>query len=76
MDEMNLILKQKKEFGLLNHDLEIKHPEPVFMFAYSFDEKDSIDNQEKAFKEEYQKIGLPIQVIKLMNGSLNLSDNS
>jgi hypothetical protein len=74
MDEMNLILKQKKEFGLLNYELEIKHPEPVFMFAYSYDDKDSIANQDKAFTEEYQKIGLPVHVIKLMNGSLKLSD--
>jgi len=75
MNEMNLILKQKKEFGLLNHDLEIKHPEPAFMFAYSYDDKDSIVNQDKAFTEEYQKIGQPIHIIKLTNGSLKLSDN-
>lgn len=75
MNEMNLILRQKKEFGLLNHKLEIKHPEPVFMFAYSYDDNDSIANQDKDFEEEYQKIGQNIHVIKLQNGIFRLIDN-
>lgn len=75
MAEMKLILNQKKEFGLLPPALEIKHSEPVFMFAYSYDDKDSIKNQDKIFYDEYTKIDVPIQVLKLMNDSLKLSDN-
>lgn len=75
MNEMRLILKQKKEFGFLPPSLEIIHPEPVFKFAYSYDVKDSFEIQDKAFAKEYEKIGQKIPVIKLMDGTLRLSDN-
>ncbi len=72
MNEMENILKQKIAFNLIDNHLKIKYPMPEFMFAYSYDDKDSIEKQDRIFLEEYKKIGSNIHVIKLKKGTYKL----
>lgn len=74
MNEMRKILEQKKDFGLIDKRLEIKSNIPEFMFAYSYDNKTTIKEQDDKFNSVYSKINEPIQVIKLPKGTLRLLD--
>ena len=72
--EMQKILQQKQAFDLIDNDLQINSEIPEFMFAYAYDDKNSIVNQDNIFDYEYNKIGVPIHVIKLKDGSKKLMD--
>lgn len=72
MNEMRRLLKQKQDFNLIDDQVKIIDPTPEFMFAYSYDNKTSNDNQDKIFAVEYDKIGVHIGVIKLKIGTFKL----
>ena len=69
---MRRLLKQKQDFNLIDKQVEIIDPIPEFMFAYSYDDKTSGDNQDRIFAVEYDKIGTNIGVIKLKIGTFKL----
>lgn len=76
--EMQNLLGQKQEFGLVDRAVKILEPEPSFMFAYAYDEKTSQDLQDEEFCKVYKKIdhspSTPIHVIKIKMGSHKLLD--
>lgn len=74
VSEIKNLLKQKQDFKLIDKQLEIKKPIPNFIFAYSYDNKTSIEEQNKSFNEQYTKIGATIKVIRLLEGKLELTD--
>ncbi|HEY5509766.1 MAG TPA: hypothetical protein VIK10_01940 [Prolixibacteraceae bacterium] len=74
MNEMKKLLKQKQDFELIDKQVEIINPIPEFLFAYSYDNKKSIEEQDKAFQREYNKVGAKIQILKLDYGSSKLLD--
>jgi len=74
VSEIKNLLKQKQDFKLINTQLEIKEPVPKFIFAYSYDNKTSIKKQNELFNEQYKKIGVTINVIRLMESKLELTD--
>ncbi len=75
VSEIKKLLKQKQDFNLINKQIEIKKPIPEFIFAYSYDNKTSIEKQDELFDEQYKKIGAKIKVIRLKKGKLELRDN-
>lgn len=75
ISEMKKILKQKQEFKLIDKQLEIKEPLPKFIFAYSYANKTSVDEQNKSFDDQYKKIGTKIPVIKLERGKFELTES-
>ena len=74
MHEMKVLLEQKQTLNLIEKQVKIKCEEPEFMFAFAYDCKKSIKEQEKRFQEEYRKIGKPIHVIRLKQGTYSLLD--
>lgn len=72
IEEIKIMLKQKKELGIIDNSLEISEKNPEFMFIYCYDEKNSIVEQDYEFDKEYNKIGKNIKVIKLKQGSYKL----
>lgn len=74
MIEMGKLLEQKQAFKLIDEKLKIKNPIPKFMFAYSYDDKSPIEDQDKVFQFEYSKIGIPIPYLILPVGTFNLLD--
>lgn len=68
------VLGQKQTFGLINDRLKIKETEPEFMFAYAYDDNSTVEEQDLAFQEEYNKIGESIKVIRLNKNSKKLLD--
>ncbi len=74
MIEMEMLLEQKKALNLIDKQVKIKNPIPEFMFAYSYDDKETFEKQDKEFNNEYDKIGAPIRVLKLARGSYKLLD--
>jgi hypothetical protein len=74
MKEMENLLKQKQAFGLIDKQLKIEYPLPEFMFAYSYDDKTSEEDQDIVFRDECNKIGIAIQSIILAKGTLKLLD--
>jgi hypothetical protein len=74
MIEMAKLLEQKQTFNLVDKQVKITNPIPEFMFAYSYDDKKSIGEQDKAFQLEYKGVGANIQVIKLAEGEFKLLD--
>jgi len=75
VSEIKKLLKQKQDFNLIDKQIEIKKPIPEFIFAYSYDNKTSIEKQDELFDEQYKKIGTKIKVIRLKTGKLELRDN-
>jgi hypothetical protein len=71
--EMQKILQQKQDFDLIDNDLQINSEIPEFMFAYAYDDTD-LTKQDSLFQHAYNKIGVPIHVIKLKDGSKKLMD--
>lgn len=74
VSEMEKLLEQKQYFNLIDNQVKIEYPIPEFMFAYSYDDKTMVKDQNKIFQEEYNKIGEKIYCIKLMKGSYKLLD--
>jgi hypothetical protein len=74
MDEMRRLLNQKQTFKIINEKVKITNPIPEFMFAYSYDNKKSIEEQDKAFNIEYNYIGEIIKVLKLQNNIFELKN--
>lgn len=74
MIEMENLLEQKQAFNLIDKQLKIKSPIPEFMFAYSYDDKTTIENQDKAFHIECDNVGVPVHVLKLAKGTSKLLD--
>lgn len=74
MNEMNRILKQKKEFNLIDKEILIESEEPKFMFAYAYDGKKTIVEQNDEFKKHYDEIGESIPVILLKENCFELKD--
>jgi len=72
--EMQLVLKQKQDFDLIDKKLQINSETPEFMFAYAYVDNGKIKEQDDKFQNSYNKIGVPIHVIKLKNGSKKLMD--
>ncbi|GHT78298.1 hypothetical protein AGMMS50262_20770 [Bacteroidia bacterium] len=70
--EMVKILAQKQEFGLIDKNLKITESIPEFMFAYSYDDKNSRKDQDDKFHIEYKKVKEPIRIIKLEQGTHKL----
>lgn len=70
--EMQKILQQKQDFGFIDKNLQINSETPEFMFAYAYDNKNTIAYQDSKFQKAYEKIGVPIPVIKLKDGSKKL----
>jgi len=70
--EMKQVLKQKKEFSLITNQLEIKDSSLEFMFAYSFDDKTTDEEQNEKFETVYGRIGADIPFIKLARGNFKL----
>ena len=62
LNEMKNLLDQKKEFGLIDHECEIKHEEIEFMFAYAFDKSDK-QTQENKFLDVYSTIGCDLKIL-------------
>ena len=56
MNEMKILLEQKQVFNLIDKRVKIKCQMPKFMFAYAYDEKTSIDEQDDKFQKEYNII--------------------
>lgn len=75
VSEIQNLLKQKQNFNLIDKQIEITSTKPEFIFAYSFDNKTSVENQNKVFNEQYEKVGNKVKVIKLMEGTLELIDS-
>lgn len=75
MIEMEKLLEQKQTFNLIGKQVKILNPIPEFMFAYSYDDKKSVGEQNQAFKMEYNKVGANIQVLKLAKGTFKLLDS-
>lgn len=75
MNEMNGLLEQKQSFGLIDKRLKIESPNPEFMFAYSYDDKMSIEVQDKRFQDAVSKIGSTIHLIKIQKGKSKLLDS-
>jgi hypothetical protein len=74
MEEMIKLLEQKQTLNLIDKELKIIDPEPKFMFAYSYDKKNTPKEQDEAFEDEYKKIGAQIKVLKLKKGIYKLED--
>jgi len=76
IEEMQNLLKQKQELGLIDKAVTILQSVPVFMFAYAYDEKYSNKEQDEKFENIYHKINspTPISVIKIVKGSHKLLD--
>lgn len=74
MNEMKILLEQKQAFNLIDKQVKIKYQIPEFMFAYAYDDKTTIKEQDDKFQEEYNKIGESIHIIKLEKNSSNLFD--
>lgn len=55
--------------------LEIKDPEPEFMFAYAYDKKKTIREQDRIFDNQYRKIKSTIPVIKIKDGEFKLLES-
>lgn len=71
MNEMKNVLEQKQAFNLIDKQIKIVSPVPEFMFAYAYDDSD-LTKQDSLFQNAYNKIGVPIHVIKLKDGSKKL----
>tara|TARA_R110000868_G_scaffold304437_21_gene565380 strand:- start:4418 stop:5404 length:987 start_codon:yes stop_codon:yes gene_type:complete len=71
--EMENLLSQKQDFGLIDDRLKILSTEPEFMFVYSYDESDK-KAQFNKFMDEYNVIGENIHVIWLQDKSWKLLD--
>lgn len=74
MKEMSNILEQKISLNLIDNQVRINYPVPEFVFAYVYDDKTTVEEQDRRFNEEYNKIGESIPVIKLKGGSYKLLD--
>ena len=74
MNEMKNVLAQKQEYYLINKQVKIEFERPEFLFAYSYDDKKSVGEQDKVFQTEYNNVGAHIQVIKLKKGEFKLMD--
>lgn len=74
MDEMRFILNQKQKLNLIDEELKIIDPKPKFMFAYSYDNKNSEPEQDKGFDVELKNIDAVIEVLKLKKGIFKLKD--
>lgn len=72
VNEMKNLLEQKQSFNLIDKQVKILDPIPEFLFAYSYDDKFSIEKQDKMFMAEYNKVGANIHVIKLEKGTFKL----
>ncbi len=75
IDEMKYLLEQKQALGLIDKQLIIKNSEPKFIFAYSYDDKTAIKNQDDIFNAKVKKINSIIEVIKLTKEKSELIDN-
>ena len=75
INEMKKLLEQKQVFNLIDEQVKIEWAIPEFMFAYSYDDKMSIKEQDKKFLDECNKIGSRIHVIKLETGTSKLLDS-
>jgi hypothetical protein len=73
--EMEKLLEQKQILNLIDSQLKIKSPIPKFMFAYSYDDKTSIESQDEIFNEQYKKTDATIHVIRLKDGIFELLDS-
>ncbi|MEA3317575.1 MAG: hypothetical protein U9R54_06420 [Bacteroidota bacterium] len=72
MNEMKKLLEQKQVFNLIDKRVKIECQMPKFMFAYAYDEKKSIDEQDDKFQKEYSSINKSIHIIKsLFNRNTN-----
>ena len=76
MIEMEKLLEQKQAFNLIDKQVKIKNPIPEFLFAYSYDDKKSNEEQDKAFQLEYNKVdaNANIKILKLPKGTSKLLD--
>jgi hypothetical protein len=74
MIEMTKLLEQKQAFNLIDKRVKILNLIPEFMFAYSYDGKKSIGEQDKAFQMHYKNVGANIQTLKLAKGTFKLLD--
>jgi hypothetical protein len=70
--EMQALLKQKQEFNLIDKRLTLRDTIPKFMFAYCYDDKDTIEAQNDALRSSYNKIGEEIPLIILKPGTFKL----
>ncbi len=75
IDEMKSLLEQKQALGLIDKQIKIKDSEPKFIFAYSYDDKTAIKNQDDIFNAKVKKINSKIEVIKLTKEKSELIDN-
>jgi len=75
-EEMQLLLKQKRDLELVDNKVIINESEPEFMFAYAYDNdsKLSYEEQDAFFQREYDKIGEKIHCIKIKNKDYKLLD--
>jgi hypothetical protein len=74
MNEMKKLLEQKQDFNLIDKLVKIECQTPEFMFAYAYDDNKSVEEQDDKFQEEYDKIDVPIHIIKLKQNSSKLMD--
>lgn len=74
ISEMKQLLAQKQDFNLIDKQVKIKYQTPKFMFAYAYDGKTKIEEQDDKFQEEYDTIGENIYFIKLEKDSTKLLD--
>ena len=74
MKEMKNLLSQKQNLNLIDKEVKILNPIPEFMFAYSYDDKHTHDEQDIAFDDKYNKIGKTIKVLRLPYNTFQLKD--
>jgi hypothetical protein len=76
MEEIQKILEQKQQLGLVDNTVKITKPAPVFMFAYAYNDSISDEEQMQKFIKIYNNIksDSPVPVIWLERGSHKLLD--
>ena len=74
MEEIQKLLVQKQQLGLVDNAIKIIEPAPIFMFAYAYNDSISDEEQKQRFIKTYSKInsGSPVPVIWLERESHKL----
>lgn len=76
MEEIQKVLEQKQQLGLVDNAVKITESTPVFMFAYAYNDSISDEEQKEKFMKIYNglKSYLPVSIIWLERGSHKLLD--
>lgn len=74
MIEMKGLLEQKQAFNLIDKQVKITNPNPEFIFAYSYNDKTSVEQQDEIFQMEYNKLDANIRILKLAKRTFELLD--